>query len=215
MPKDTSSAEYQLLKTEIRSVLISSQQGCTERELIKDYAAFNGNSEIPFRAMGYSNLMELLSSMPDVARIDHRRSPPIIMGVSDDNTRHIQELVQKQKKDRRSLQRRAYNNTRSYPTSQYPPVSLDWRWVTMENPFSTEFAPPAATPFSSGIHFGLPCAPHVPLCMFQFLFLSNDARYRLATRLSWFSFVSATAVKTVCVNKLFQCPFPSSTDLLY
>ncbi|CAF4017960.1 unnamed protein product, partial [Rotaria sp. Silwood1] len=74
MTKDTSSQEYLNLKTELRSLLISSQQGCDEHQLMRDYDEYNGR-RIPFRDMGYTTLIELLISMPDVARIDQTRRP--------------------------------------------------------------------------------------------------------------------------------------------
>jgi hypothetical protein len=88
MNKDTSSDDYVELKTELRSILISSQQGCNEQQLMRDYAAYNARKEIPFRDMGYRSLIELLASMPDVARIDQTRLPLIIHGVADQNTVH-------------------------------------------------------------------------------------------------------------------------------
>ena len=47
MAKDTQSQEYLDLKAEIRSLLISSQQGCNEQQLISDYASYNARP-IPF-----------------------------------------------------------------------------------------------------------------------------------------------------------------------
>jgi len=122
MSKDTNSPEYQTLKTEIRAVLISSQNGCTERELIRDYGTYNSNAQIPYRSMGFSSLIELLVSMPDVAYIDTRRSPPVIMGVADESTKHLQELVSRQKSKKKPVSRRDFSNSRAYPTVQYRPA---------------------------------------------------------------------------------------------
>lgn len=127
MSKDTSSKEYDELKTEIRSILISSQQGCSEQQLLRDYAEYNGKKEIPFRIMGYKNLIELLTSMPDVARIDQTRMPIIIHGVADQNTAHIKKFVMSQKRKKRpgnsrgGMNRYTYSNTRNNPQSlMYP-----------------------------------------------------------------------------------------------
>ena len=98
MTKDTSSQEYLELKAELRSILISSPQGCSEQQLLKDYAAYNGRKEIPFRQMGYANLRELLASMPDAAKIDYNKNPVIIHGVADESTIHIKKLVMAQKR---------------------------------------------------------------------------------------------------------------------
>jgi hypothetical protein len=101
MTKDTSSQEYLDLKTELRSILISSQQGCDEQQLGRDYAAYNARKEIPYRDMGYRSLVELLTSMPDVARIDQTRFPIIIHGVADQNTVHIKQMVMTQKRKKK------------------------------------------------------------------------------------------------------------------
>lgn len=101
MSKDTSSDKYLDLKTELRSILISSQEGCTEQQLLTDYLTYNGK-QIPFREMGYKSLMELLKSMPDVARIAAGKFGTVIHGVSDENTAHIKEFVMRQKKNKKS-----------------------------------------------------------------------------------------------------------------
>ena len=128
MSKDNSSQEYLDLKTELRSLLISSPQGCSEQQLLKDYAAYNGLKEIPFRQMGYANLQELLASMPDVANIDYNKNPVIIHGVANQSTIHIKKLVmgQKRKKPARTphapVNRYDVYNPRNLPYSQmtYP-----------------------------------------------------------------------------------------------
>ena len=96
MTGDTRSQKLADLKIELRSLLLPWKRGCNERQLMKDYATHN-EGEIPFREMGFNNLLELLSSMPDAAYVDYRRSPAIIHGVADQNTHHIQKLVMNQK----------------------------------------------------------------------------------------------------------------------
>ncbi|CAF0791607.1 unnamed protein product [Adineta steineri] len=117
MTKDTSSQGYLDLKTELRSILISSQQGCTEHQLLKDYAEYNSRKEIPFRDMGYKTLLDLLSTMPDVARIDYNRTPLTIHGVADQNTAHIKKFVMTQKRKKTTRSSRGtvnrYNNSYS------------------------------------------------------------------------------------------------------
>ena len=131
MSKDTNSPEYQELKTELRSLLISSQQGCTEQQIIKDYAAYNGAKPVPFRAMGYPSLIDLLRSMPDVARIDAKRVPPIIHGVANEETVHIKKMVMNQRSKRAPPKRNyAPYHTNGQATSYRPRlVSEFWRNV--------------------------------------------------------------------------------------
>ncbi|CAF4259292.1 unnamed protein product, partial [Rotaria magnacalcarata] len=118
MSKDTSSQEYLDLKTELRSLLISSQQGCDEQQLLRDYHQYNGR-RIPYSGMGYSSLLELLTSMPDVARIDQFRGTTTIHGVADQNTAHIKKLVmaQKRKKNTRSTRGGPYRNNTNNRTN--------------------------------------------------------------------------------------------------
>ena len=120
MAKDTSSQEYLELKVELRSLLISSQQGCNEHQLSKDYAAFNSANPIPYARLGYGSLIELLMSMPDVARIDNRFGTILIHGVPDTSTKHIKDFVMGQKKKTFK-----YPNQRGYgPPPRYRQVSL-------------------------------------------------------------------------------------------
>jgi hypothetical protein len=139
MARDTNSKEYLELKTELRSILISSQQGCNEQQLIRDYAAYNARKEIPYRLMGYKNLIELLTSMPDVARIDQTRMPIIIHGVADQNTAHIKKFVMTQKPKRkaanirRGMNRSSYGYTsmnRTNGPSMYPRTrQVNFSWI--------------------------------------------------------------------------------------
>lgn len=120
MSKDTSSADYLELKTEIRSVLISSQNGCDEQLLMKGYAGYNGNKEIPFRRMGFKTLIELLISMPDVARIDRRNGFVVVYGVADQSTIHIDKLVRNQKPNKKAHASRGGRG--GYQSSYRPPA---------------------------------------------------------------------------------------------
>ncbi|CAF0783856.1 unnamed protein product [Rotaria sordida] len=113
MAKDTSSQEYLNLKTELRSLLISSQQGCDEYQLMRDYNAYNGR-KIPFHEMGYGNLIELLTSMPDVARMDQTRRPIIIHGIADQSTVHIKKFVMAQKRKKPSRNGRGGMNRSNF-----------------------------------------------------------------------------------------------------
>lgn len=123
MSKDTSSDEYLELKAELRSILISSQEGCSEQQLLKEYADYNGHKEIPFRRMGYKSLIELLASMPDVARIDQRRSFVVIHGVADQSTEHIYDFVKKQKRNKKSMLSRGGMARNNFPNRfNAPPI---------------------------------------------------------------------------------------------
>jgi hypothetical protein len=136
MAKDTSSQEYLDLKTELRSILISSQQGCNIQQLGRDYAAYNARKEIPFRDMGYRSLIELLTSMPDVARIDHTRAPIIVHGVADQNTAHIKKLVMTQKRKKNTKNIRNVPNRNNYSSMYSRNRQVNFLFFHYENSFS-------------------------------------------------------------------------------
>jgi hypothetical protein len=121
MTTDASAQEYSDLKTELRSLLISSAGGCTEQQLRKDYAAYNSQKEIPYQKMGYKTLLELLASMPDVAKIQYNRNPVIILGVADSSTKHIDDFVKHQKKKKGGRGGYAQTNGYNRNNSSYRP----------------------------------------------------------------------------------------------
>jgi hypothetical protein len=84
------------VEIELRAILIAYQDGCTEQQLIKDYAKNNDGEDIPYRTLGYGSLMELLKSMHHVAKINYQKHPPMIQGVPNENTKHIHDFVQGQ-----------------------------------------------------------------------------------------------------------------------
>ena len=60
------------VKLNLRSVLVSMPKGCKQSNIAKDYKEFLGEM-LPWRALGFKNLYELLISMPDVAKLEFRK----------------------------------------------------------------------------------------------------------------------------------------------
>ncbi|CAF0992819.1 unnamed protein product [Didymodactylos carnosus] len=129
---DNSSKQYVDLKQEIRSLLISSQKGLTESQLQRDYADYNSKKEIPYKVMGYKSLLDLLRSMPDVARIENN-NPLVIHGVADKNTEHLKKMISQQRRSKRTRRSGGsrgrggayFNSTRTRWPRQQPPNNFD------------------------------------------------------------------------------------------
>ena len=60
------------VKINLRSVLVSMPKGCKQSNIAKDYKEFLGEM-LPYRALGFKNLYELLISIPDVAKLEFRK----------------------------------------------------------------------------------------------------------------------------------------------
>lgn len=67
-----------LLRKEVRSLLTSIKEGLTPTQLERDYKSMMG-TPLPFRALGYQTVMELLVDMPDVVKICHSADGSVIL----------------------------------------------------------------------------------------------------------------------------------------
>jgi hypothetical protein len=93
-----------ILKQEILSLLVSAKYGLSEHELLNDYRLFNSNKDLPYRDLGYSSVISLLRSWPDVCRFQQGNNGAIkILAVEEESTKHILSMVkgQRQSKSRR------------------------------------------------------------------------------------------------------------------
>jgi len=94
-----------ILKQEILSLLVSAKYGLSEHELLNDYRLFNSNRDLPYRDLGYSSLISLLRSWPDVCRFQQQGNNGAIkiLAVEEESTKHILSMVkgQRQGKSRR------------------------------------------------------------------------------------------------------------------
>jgi len=81
----------------IRSILLASKGGSTAEKLYNDYRETVGEG-IPYRKLGYDNLHSFLKSIPDYCRISRSMKGELVVhGVADENTRHMQDLVNRSK----------------------------------------------------------------------------------------------------------------------
>ncbi|KAJ6657360.1 hypothetical protein lerEdw1_002527 [Lerista edwardsae] len=86
-----------LLRKEVRSLLTSIKEGLTPTQLERDYKSMMGEP-LPFRALGYQTIMELLVDMPDVVKICRSADGSVnLKAIADESTKGIASLVARQK----------------------------------------------------------------------------------------------------------------------
>ena len=86
------------LKKRVRALLISSKQGCTPNNLLRDYKSVFGEG-LPFHEFGYRSVVAMAEDMPDVVRIQYQGGGGVVLlrGVADESTRHIAKMVSRQR----------------------------------------------------------------------------------------------------------------------
>ncbi|GFS69424.1 tudor domain-containing protein 5 [Nephila pilipes] len=100
--------DFDNVKKEIRSVLISVKEGLTLREFLKAYRNLVG-IRFPSRELGYTTDIDLLNSIPEVVHVQENRDGSFLLrGIADDTTEHIQNLVQKQKSVKKKTTNQSY-----------------------------------------------------------------------------------------------------------
>jgi len=91
-------ASYPLddIKKVLRALIISCPHGLTVEQLDRDFSEMEG-TKIPFYDYGFNSLESFLQSIPDTLLVNGRGRNAPVYGVSSDKTKHIEELVSKQK----------------------------------------------------------------------------------------------------------------------
>jgi predicted choloylglycine hydrolase len=107
------------IKIEIRSLLISSQNGLSEDELCRDYSLFNSQRSLPYQLFGYSTKTDFLNSLTDIL---YRSSDGYIHPIVDQSTEHIFKFVQQQRKNKKKKQKKS-NHQQEYKYIQQSKVS--------------------------------------------------------------------------------------------
>ncbi|XP_059510150.1 tudor domain-containing protein 5 isoform X2 [Stegostoma tigrinum] len=87
----------EILKKELRSLLISAKSSLTPVELERDYHSMMGK-QLPLCALGYRSVLELASNIPDTIKIHACPDGTVLLkGVGNETTKGIEELVAKAK----------------------------------------------------------------------------------------------------------------------
>uniref|UniRef100_A0A182XZU2 HTH OST-type domain-containing protein n=1 Tax=Anopheles stephensi TaxID=30069 RepID=A0A182XZU2_ANOST len=94
--------ELAKLKPIIRSLVMSHRnQSITVKELERDFREMEG-FPIPYKQLGFTNLFNLLNSMPDIVQVTIRNGYPVVTYVTAPAVEHVAHLVQRNKRGRAS-----------------------------------------------------------------------------------------------------------------
>ncbi|XP_062437677.1 tudor domain-containing protein 5 [Rhea pennata] len=86
-----------VLRKEVRSLLMAAKEGLTPAQLEQEYLAMIGRP-LPLHDLGFQSTMELVADMPEVVRIcPHGKGTFILKAVADETTKDIAKLIAKQK----------------------------------------------------------------------------------------------------------------------
>lgn len=85
-----------MFKIELRSVLTGMKNGASLRQLHIEYETRMG-TPIPFKQLGFRNVVELIQELQDVAYFDQEKGELRVHAVPDESTAHISRMVSKQR----------------------------------------------------------------------------------------------------------------------
>ncbi|NXQ23904.1 TDRD5 protein, partial [Alaudala cheleensis] len=106
----------EVLKKEVRAMLIAAKAGLTPEQLEEQYMAMVCKP-LPLRDLGFQNTLELMTQMPEVVRICSKNGTLILKAIADDSTKGIARLVANQKvKTRKASKKTATKANTSFPT---------------------------------------------------------------------------------------------------
>ncbi|NWR76597.1 TDRD5 protein, partial [Centropus unirufus] len=89
----------ELLKKEVRSLLMTDKEGLTPAQLEEEYMAMIGKP-LPVHDLGFQSTLELMEKMPEVVRICSRENGTFVLkAIADDTTKGIAKLVARQKRN--------------------------------------------------------------------------------------------------------------------
>ncbi|NXH82327.1 TDRD5 protein, partial [Edolisoma coerulescens] len=92
----------EVLKKEVRAMLIAAKAGLTPEQLEEQYMAMVCKP-LPLRDLGFQSTLELVTQMPEVVRICSSKNGALILrAIADDSTKGIAKLVASQKVKTRS-----------------------------------------------------------------------------------------------------------------
>ena len=124
-------------KKYLRSILLASKGGVPAGNVFESYKDMVGEG-IPYRKFNYQTLEQFLQSMPDVCRITARGRDIVVVGVANNETHHIGEMVRKQGGKSMGGSKRG-SKTKAPDMSKFYSVGAQYN----NGPTSRKFSPPA------------------------------------------------------------------------
>ncbi|NWT22643.1 TDRD5 protein, partial [Cardinalis cardinalis] len=113
----------EVLKKEVRAMLIAAKAGLTPEQLEDQYMAMVCKP-LPLSDLGFQSTLELVTQMPEVVQICSSKNGALILkAIADDSTKGIARLVANQKvKPRKTSKKSATKANSAFPTknSKYP-----------------------------------------------------------------------------------------------
>ncbi|NXM84540.1 TDRD5 protein, partial [Oenanthe oenanthe] len=107
----------EVLKKEVRAMLIAAKAGLTPEQLEEQYMAMVCKP-LPLCDLGFQSTLELVTQMPEVVRICSSKNGTLILkAIADDSTKGIARLVANQKvKTRKASKKTAMKANATFPT---------------------------------------------------------------------------------------------------
>ncbi|NXI94699.1 TDRD5 protein, partial [Psophia crepitans] len=122
----------EMLKKEVRSLLMAAKEGLTPGQLEQEYMAMIGKP-LPLRDLGFQSTLELVADMPEVVRVcPYEKGTVILKAIADETTKAIAKLIARQKGNARARKSAAgkanakaaslFKNPHSFPQRVRAPV---------------------------------------------------------------------------------------------
>ncbi|XP_039928862.1 tudor domain-containing protein 5 [Hirundo rustica] len=106
----------EVLKKEVRAMLIAAKAGLTPEQLEEQYTAMVCKP-LPLGDLGFQSTLELVTQMPEVVRISSKNGILMLKAIADDSTKGIAKLVANQKaKTRKASKKTASKSNATFPT---------------------------------------------------------------------------------------------------
>ncbi|NXR34860.1 TDRD5 protein, partial [Zosterops hypoxanthus] len=106
----------EVLKKEVRAMLIAAKAGLTPEQLEEQYMAMVCKP-LPLHDLGFQSTLEMVTQMPEVVRICSKNGTLILKAIADDSTKGIAKLVANQKvKTRKASKKTATKANAPFPT---------------------------------------------------------------------------------------------------
>ncbi|NXR01918.1 TDRD5 protein, partial [Sagittarius serpentarius] len=110
----------EVLKKEVRSLLMAAKEGLTPAQLEQEYMAMIGKP-LPLSDLGFQSTLELVADMPEVVRVcPYEKGTFILKAIADEATKAIAKLVAKQRRSAKARKSAAAKAGAASPSKNPP-----------------------------------------------------------------------------------------------